>query len=595
MAHDSGLIANISMALMLAFVGGFVAKRLGLPPIVGYIIAGIAVGPFTPGFVGDSHLAAELAEIGVILLMFGVGIHFSLRDLLAVRAIAIPGAAGQIAAATALGVGLALLWGWGVGAGLVLGLAVSVASTVVLIRALMDRDVLDSVDGQVAVGWLIVEDLFTVLVLVILPVVAVPLGATAVADVAVSSGENIVTTIAITLGKATAFALLMLFVGARAVPWLLIQVARTGSRELFTLGVLAVALGIAFGSSVLFGVSLALGAFFAGLVVGESDLSHQAAADALPLRDAFAVLFFVSVGMLFDPSFVLANPIPVLAVLFIVIVAKPLVAFLIVFGFGYPIRTGLTVAAGLAQIGEFSFILAALGRQLNLLPEAGYNLTIAVAITSITLNPVMFRSIDPIDAWLRRRPRLSAFLDQRAGALAQLPAHGAEAPLESHAVLCGYGRVGSVIGQALDRHGFQYVVLEQNRQIVEELRHRGVTALWGDASNLALLERLHLDRARILLLAIPDPPVTHQIIEYAHRVAPDLDVIVRTHSEGEWVELQEHVTEALLGERELAIEMAGFALRRFGMSGTETMKVMENLRERSDGPRYDHELTTASL
>lgn len=581
MAHETGLIANVTLALMLAFLGGFLASRLRLPPIVGYLLAGIAVGPFTPGFVADVDLAAQLAEIGVILLMFGAGIHFALRDLLAVWTIALPGAVGQIAVATALGTGLALFWGWSLGAGLVLGLAISVASTVVLMRALMDRAVLHSVHGQVAVGWLITEDLFTVLALVILPALALFLGAETTAGIAAAAGESLVVELVLALGKVALFALLMFFVGARAVPWLLVHVARAGSRELFTLAVLAVALGIAFGSSVLFGVSLALGAFLAGMVVSETDLSHQAAADALPLRDAFAVLFFVSVGMLFDPSFVLATPGLVLSVLLVIILAKPLVAFLIVFAFGFPIRTGLTVAVGLAQIGEFSFILAGLGRQLGILPGEGYNLIIAGALLSIALNPLLFRIIEPLETWLRRRPKLSAFYERRAGALAKLPSGTADEDLRGHAVICGYGRAGSVIGQALERRGFRYVVIEQNRQLVEQLRKQGVPALWGDASNAVLLERLNLDRAQILLVAIPDPPATRQIVDNVRRIAPRLDIIVRTHSEQERAYLRDRqVSEALLGERELAIEMAGYALRRFGVSAMETMAIMQGLRGR---------------
>ncbi|MBX5491074.1 MAG: cation:proton antiporter [Chloroflexi bacterium] len=584
MAHETALIANITLAFLLAFFFGFLASRLHLPPLIGYLLAGVAIGPFTPGFVADVNLAGQLAEIGVILLMFGVGIHFSLRDLLAVRAIAIAGAVGQSAVATALGTLLTLAWGWSVSAGVVFGLALSVASTVVLLRALMDRHALESVHGKVAVGWLIVEDLFTVIALVILPALAAGAGGQTASTLATEwFGDNVALALLFTLGKVAVFALLMLFVGARLVPWLLVQVARTGSRELFTLGVLAVALGVAFGAATVFGVSLALGAFIAGVVVGESDLSHQAAADALPLRDAFSVLFFVSVGMLFDPSFVLSSPGQALAVLLVILVAKPLVAFLIVFAFGYPIRTGLTVAAGLAQIGEFSFILAALGLQLALLPREGYDLIISGALFSIVLNPLLFNAIEPVEAWLRQQPWLAAFLDRRAGKLAKLPPDADEQQLRGHAVICGYGRVGSVIGQALERRGFRYVVVEQNRQLVEHLRQRGILALWGDASNSVLLERLNLPRARILLVAIPDPAATRQIVDYARQTAPRLDIIARTHSEQEWTYLQRHVREALLGERELAIEMAGYALRRFGVSAMETLAIMQGLRRQGRG------------
>ncbi len=582
MAHETGLIATVTVALMLAFLGGFLAIRLRLPPIVGYLLAGLAVGPFTPGFVADVDLAAQLAEIGVILLMFGAGIHFALRELLAVRSIAVPGAVGQIAVATALGTGLALFWGWSLGAGLVLGLAISVASTVVLMRALMDRAVLHSVHGQIAVGWLITEDLFTVIALVILPASALLLGVETTAGLAsAATGGSVVVELVLALGKVALFALLMFLVGVRAVPWLLVHVARAGSRELFTLAVLAVTLGIAFGSSVLFGVSLALGAFLAGVVVSESDLSYQAAADALPLRDAFSVLFFVSVGMLFDPSFLLSTPGRVLSVLLVIIVAKPLVAFLIVFAFGFPIRTGLTVAAGLAQIGEFSFILAGLGRQLGILPGEGYNLIIAGALLSIALNPLLFHIIEPLETCMRRWSKLSAFYEHRAGALANLPSGNADEDLRGHAVICGYGRTGSVIGQALQRRGFRYAVIEQNRQLVEQLRQQGVLALWGDASNPVLLERLNLDRAQILLVAIPDPPATRHIVEHVRHIAPRLDIIVRTHSEQERTYLRgRQVREALLGERELAIEMAGYALRQFGVSAMETMAIMQGLRGR---------------
>ncbi|MDP9351377.1 MAG: cation:proton antiporter, partial [Chloroflexota bacterium] len=488
MPHETGLIATISVALAVAFAGGFLATRLRLPPIVGYLLAGVVIGPFTPGFVGDPEIAPQLAEIGVILLMFGVGIHFSLRDLLAVRSIALPGAIGQIAIATALATGVAVWWwDWSPGEGLVLGLAISVASTVVLLRALMEHGTLDSSHGRVAVGWLIVEDLFTVLALVLLPVLAVPLGGEPRAELATAGGNPLVA-LGLALGKVAIFAVLMFFVGGRAVPWLLTQVARSGSRELFTLAVLAVALGIAFGSAALFGVSLALGAFLAGLVVGESDQSHQAAADALPLRDAFAVLFFVSVGMLFDPSFLLESPGRLLAVLTIIVLGKALAAFLIVVTLGHPVRTGLVVAAGLAQIGEFSFILAELGRSLELLPEEGHNLILAGALLSITLNPLLFLAIDPIERWLRGRSGLSTLLGRRDGSV-PVPAGGTGGHgLREHAIVCGYGRVGGIIGEALARHGFPYVVIEQDQRRVERLREREIPALWGDASNRTVLE-----------------------------------------------------------------------------------------------------------
>jgi len=390
MPHETSLIATIAVGLAFAFVGGFIAVRLHLPPLVGYLLAGIAVGPFTPGFVADVELAPQLAEVGVILLMFGVGMHFSMRDLWAVRAIALPGAIAQIAVATALGVGLALFWGWSIGAGLVFGLALSVASTVVLLQALEARGNLDSRDGRIAVGWLIVEDLVMVVTLVLLPALAGPLGGQSLDDGHGAVSGKLWETLGVTLGKVAVFVTLMLVVGTRLFPWLLKRVERTGSRELFTLAVVALALGVAFGSAALFGVSFALGAFFAGVVINESDLSHRAATDLQPLQDAFAVLFFVAVGMLFDPIILLQQPLQILTVLAIIVVGKSLAAFGIVLALKYPLDTALTVSAALAQIGEFSFILAGLGVSLSLLPTEGHHLILAGALLSITLNPLTF-------------------------------------------------------------------------------------------------------------------------------------------------------------------------------------------------------------
>jgi CPA2 family monovalent cation:H+ antiporter-2 len=580
--HETNLIATIAIGLTVAFLGGFLARRVGLPPIVGYLLGGVAVGPFTPGFVADSEVASQLAEIGVILLMFGVGIHFSIRDLLSVRHIAIPGAIGQIAVATTLGVLLGTSMGWTFGEALVLGLAVSVASTVVLLRALLERHSLESIHGRIAVGWLIVEDLFTVLALVLLPAMAVVLGGTVTAATPAGDPLGTVGELALALGKAGLLGGVMYVVGSRAVPWLLVQVARDGSKELFTLAVLAVAIGIAFASSALFGVSLALGAFLAGAVVGESDLSHQAAADALPLRDAFAVLFFVSVGMLFDPAFVLEMPFAVIGILALVVVAKAAVAFAIVAAYGYPIRTGLTVAAGLAQIGEFSFILAGLGMRLDLLPDDGFQLIVAGSLLSITLNPFLFAAVDSVEDWLRARPTLARALQRRAGALGRLAASPAHEGLRHHAVLCGHGRVGSVIAKALERRGFRYVVVEQDRRRVEELRARGVPAIYGDAANDAVLKQVGLEQALVLVLAIPDPPAARHALEYAKRVNPRIEVVARTHSEIERSDLVRlGARQAVLGERELAIQLARFTLRRFGVSSAETDAIAQGLRGRA--------------
>jgi CPA2 family monovalent cation:H+ antiporter-2 len=558
--HETALIATMSVALALAFVGGFLATRLHLPAIVGYLLAGVAVGPFTPGFVADLGLAPQLAEIGVILLMFGVGIHFSLRDLLAVRAVAIPGAVGQIAAATALAVGLAIWWGWSVNAGIVLGLAISVASTVVLLRALMENDLLETTHGRIAVGWLIVEDLLTVLALVLLPILA----GGGVSDghggvtAAASGWLDVLTTVGVTLAKVAVLVAVMLFAGARLVPWLLVQVSKTGSRELFILAVLAVAFGIAFGSSVLFGVSLALGAFLAGLVVGESDLSHQAAEEALPLRDAFAVLFFVSVGMLFDPSVLLTSPVHVLAVVALIVVAKPLAALVLVRGLGRPTRTGLIVGAGLGQIGEFSFILAELGRSLGMLPTEGYNLILAGALISITLNPVLFRLIGPLGSWLDR----SDDQEEPAG-VAEVAVDG----LHDHVVLCGYGRVGRALAAELEQHGVPYLVVDQDRGLIQGLQERGIPSLHGDVLEHATEKRLHLETARLLLVAMSDPLATRHLAEEAHRQYLGLPIIARTHSESERQFLQEHRVEAVLAEQEVALTMSRRALDRLGGAG----------------------------
>jgi len=399
--HDVALISTIAAGLGFSLLGGFVAVRLGLSPIVGYLLAGIVVGPFTPGFVADRHLAPQLAEIGVILLMFEVGLHFSLRDLLAVRRIAVPGAILQIIAATLMGGGLAYLWGWAPGAALVFGLALSVASTVVLLRALERRGSIATPEGHIAVGWLVVEDLVTVVVLVLLPALAVPLGGTP-HDIGLDIGDvesghaTILWSIGLTLAKVIAFLLIMLVLGMRLLPWLLDQVARTGSHELFTLATLAAALGVAVGAAELFGVSFALGAFFAGIVINASDLSHRAQEEARPLQEAFGALFFVSVGMLFDPRILVEAPLQVVEVLAIIILGKSLVAFLTVRAFGHDQRTALTISASLAQVGEFSFILAVLGESLGLLPALGEGLIVAGALFSIALNPVVFGAVDRV-------------------------------------------------------------------------------------------------------------------------------------------------------------------------------------------------------
>ncbi|HET7169274.1 MAG TPA: cation:proton antiporter [Candidatus Limnocylindrales bacterium] len=579
MDHEPVLIATIAVGLTAAFVGGLIARRLRLPVIVGYIVAGMLIGPFTPGLIADANVATELAEVGVILLMFGVGIEFSVRDLLAVRSIAVPGAAVQITVATLLGIGLGLLLGWGIGGGLVLGLAVSVASTVVLLRSLMDRGELDSQQGRIAVGWLIVEDLFTVVVLVLLPTIAPLIGGDPVDATSAALGP--IGGLVLALGKALVFAILMIFAGARVVPRLLLVVARLGSRELFTLGVLAIALGIAYVSSVVFGVSFALGAFLAGLVVSESDMSHQAAADALPLRDAFAVLFFVSVGMLLDPMFLVTHPLEILAILSVIVVAQPSVAFVIVTLFGYAPRIALTVAAALGQIGEFSFILGTIGLSLGLIDTAGFQLIVAGALLSIALNPFLFRAIEPLERRLRTLPLLVRFARDRAAGRESLKA-GERASLRQHAIICGYGRVGQLIGPALERRGFRYVVITQQRDEVDRLRARGVPAIYGDASVRDVLDVANIAEARLVIVATSEPNETRLIVERARAANPNVDFVARTHSDGEAVHLRAlGKVQAIHGERELAVQMARYSLRRFGVSATEAEAIAQGLRGRA--------------
>ncbi len=579
MDHEPVLISTIAIGLTAAFIGGFVARRLGLPTIVGYIAAGVVIGPFTPGLVADPAVATELAEVGVILLMFGVGIQFSFRELLAVRWIAIPGALIQTVVATALGVWLGSALGWGMGGGLVLGLALSIASTVVLLRALADRNEEDTTQGHIAVGWLIVEDLLAVLVLVLLPAIAPALG---VSPGAGGTPAAPVVEVALALGKAAVFAILMVVAGARIVPWLMLAVARQGSRELFSLAVLAIALGLAYVSSSVFGVSFALGAFLAGAVVGQSDMSHQAAADALPLRDAFAVLFFVSVGMLLDPAYLLANPLSVLAVLALVIGAKAITKFVIVAVAGYPPRVALTVGAGLAQIGEFSFIVGTMGRVLGLLPEDGYQLIVAGALLSITINPFLFRLIPPLEQRLRDTRVINGLMERRAGELAHLPPDEREG-LRQHAIICGYGRVGRLIGPALERRGFRYVVITQQRDEVDRLRSQGVPAIYGDASNDVVLEMAEIHTARLVVVATSEPNETRLIVERVRDRNDNVDIVVRTHNDIEAAQLRSLgiKVQVVHGERELAVQMARYALRRFGVSATEAEAIAQGLRGRT--------------
>ncbi len=567
MPHEVSLITTIAAALGLAMVLGFVASRLRMPPLVGYLLAGIVLGPATPGFVADVALTSQLAEIGVMLLMFGVGLHFSLDDLLAVRRIAVPGALVQITVATILGMVAATFWGWDIGAALVFGLALSVASTVVLLRALEARGVLESVNGRIAVGWLIVEDLVMVLVLVLLPPLASLLGGKADDVAHATSGSNLWLTLGVTLAKVAVFIALMLVVGRRVFPRVLWLVARTDSRELFTLCVIAVAVGVAYGSAVLFDVSFALGAFFAGMMMRESEFSHRAADESLPLRDAFSVLFFVSVGMLFDPQVIVQQPFKVLVVAGIIVVGKTLAAIALVLAFRYPLNTALTVGASLAQIGEFSFILAGLGVALGLLPIEGQSLILAGALISIALNSLVFAAIEPAQAWIRTRSALARRLELRDDPLAELPMSVDPSFLAGQVVLVGYGRVGRRIADALTEHKIPYVVAEQNREIVEKLRARNIPAVSGDASEAAVLIQAHIAGAGMLVIATPDTFSVRKMVKIARKLNPSIEVVVRTHSEDEAELLsKEKIGHVFMGEHELALGMTRHVLSR--MSGS---------------------------
>ena len=558
MDHNISLITTIAAGFGVALILGFIAERIKVPALVGYLLAGIIIGPATPGFVADMSIASQLSEIGVMLLMFGVGLHFSLDDLLAVRKIAVPGAIVQMTVATALGMGLAHWWGWNLGGALVFGLSLSVASTVVLLRALEARGSVDSVNGRIAVGWLIVEDLAMVLVLVLLPPLGGWLSGKAGAD-----ANTLLKTLGITLLQVGGFVVLMLVVGRRFFPWMLWQVQRTGSRELFTLCVVAAAVSIAYGSTVLFGVTFALGAFFAGMVMRESEFSHRAATESLPLRDAFAVLFFVSVGMLFDPWVLLERPLQVLAVIGIIIVGKSLAAGILVMALRYRLNTALTVSASLAQIGEFSFILIGLGASLDLLPPEGQSLVLAGALISIALNPLVFKAIEPLEQWLLARSALARKLEARNDPTAELPVTTDAKYLSRHVVLVGYGRVGRRIAEALTANSIPFVVAEQTREVVERLRKQGVAAVSGDASEPEVLVQAHIAQARMLVIAAPDTLDVRQMIATARALNPAIETVVRTHNEVEAQLLREETSGAVfLGEHELALAMSRHVLER---------------------------------
>jgi monovalent cation:H+ antiporter-2, CPA2 family len=564
--HDTELILTLTCGLAAALALGYVTHRLGLSPIVGYLLAGIAVGPHTPGFVADRHLAEQLAEIGVILLMFGVGLHFHFDELLAVKRIALPGAVVQSLVATGLGAITAWGFGWGWAAGAVFGLALSVASTVVLTRVLADNNELHTPTGHIAVGWLVVEDLFTVLVLVLLP----PL----------FGGRDLLPAVGLAVLKIGLLVVVAVPVGGRLIPWLLKKVTETRSRELFTLTVLVVALGIAVGSALLFGVSMALGAFLAGMIVGRSDFSLRAAADALPMRDAFAVLFFVSVGMLLEPRYLIDSPLVVLATLAVVLLGKPLAAAMIVLVLGYPVRVALSVAVALGQIGEFSFILAALGVSLKVLPAEATNALVAAAIVSISINPLLYRAVGPIEAWAARHPRLWRRLSARVRTAGEVSPnnHTATGP-QYRAVVVGYGPVGRTVCRLLRENGIEPSIIEMNLSTVEKLRAEGIAAVYGDASHRDTLKAAGAENANTLVLSASGSAGAEEVVRLARELNPGIRVIARSTYLRERAPLRSAgADEVYAGEGEVALAMAESILRGLGATSEQIDRERERVR-----------------
>jgi CPA2 family monovalent cation:H+ antiporter-2 len=563
--HEVTLLINIAVALVVAFIGGVLARRVGLPTIAGYLLAGIVIGPFTPGFVGDTETISQLAELGVIFLMFGVGLHFSLQDLWRVRSIAVPGAAGQIALATFLGFSLSRLWGWSVAAGIILGFAISIASTVVLLRGLMDNGLLNTPHGQATVGWLVLEDLATVLILVLMPTLAN-------AENGFDWGQ-----LGLTLLKAAGFVILVMFAGTRLIPWILMHIAHTRSRELFILAILAIALGIAIGAAEIFGISLALGAFVAGVVVSESPLSHQVGADVLPFRESFAVLFFVSIGMLVNPIYLYENIGPVLALTALIVIAKPLTTILMGLIFPWPARTTLVVSAGLSQIGEFSFIVGQAGVALGLLDRSQYSLILAGSLLSIMVNPAMFRLIRPVEQWLQRFPGLWRLLDRQGPALPQVTES-----MTDHVVIVGYGRVGRHIVSILEEMGIPHLVVEADAERGEELSRKQIPTLYGDAANSEVLTHAGLTRARALVVAGPDEDASALVVTAARDLAPELPIIARASSVDGTKRLAElGAQEVIHPELEGGLEIVRHTLLQLGFP-------LQEIYRYTDAVRRDH-------
>lgn len=568
MPHDVDLIVLLAVGFGVALIFGYLAARLRLPPLIGYLIAGIIISPNTPGIEADIHLANQLAELGVMFLMFGVGMHFSLNDLLLVRRIAVPGAILQIAVATLLGVGVSMLWGWSFGSALVFGLSLSCASTVVLLKALGDRGLLDSVNGKIAVGWLLVEDLVMVLVLVLLPATAVLLGGKAPEG----ADSNIWLTLGLTLLKVVGFIAFMLIVGKRVVPIIMQFVARLGSRELFTLTVVAAAVSIAYGSYAIFGVSMALGAFFAGMVVKESDFSHRAEEETLPLREIFSILFFVSVGMLFDPHILVERPLHILAVIAIIMVGKTLAAMALVLFFRYPLNTALTVGASLAQIGEFSFILATLGVSLGLLTLEAQNLILAGALFSITLNSFIFSAIEPVQRWIRERSHLARLLERSGDPLAMLPDEVDQAYLRDQVVIVGYGGVGRRITENLINENIKVVIAEENREIVEKLRNSNIAAVSGVATEPSVLIQAHIMHARLLVISPMDILDIHRIVAIAKQLNPQIQVLICAESKEEAAIIRdENIGEVFYAKEEMAKNMSHHIVNQIELAHQSTI------------------------
>lgn len=559
MEHNVPLISTIAMGFGLALVFGFIAERLKVPALLGYLVAGIIIGPATPGFVADVEIAAQLSEIGVMLLMFGVGLHFSLDDLMSVKWVAIPGAIVQMTVATLMGMGVASLWGWSVGEALVLGISLSCASTVVLLKALETRGILVSMNGRIAVGWLVMEDLVIVLALVLMPSLAEVIKGNPGQD-----ASAIWFVIGETLLQVAAFIAIMLFAGRRAIPWVMWQISRTGSRELFTLSVVAAALGIAFGAAKLFGVSFALGAFFAGMVMRESEFSQRAAEESLPLRDAFAVLFFVGVGMLFDPTVIWTEPLHLLAVVLIIMIGKSIAAFILVLLLRYTLTTALTVSASLAQIGELSFILVGLGISLGMLPQEGQSLVLSGAIISIALNPLMFKMVEPLKQWLLEKSAWARNMEHRAVPFSQLPDTTETAYLAGQVVLVGFGALGKNMSQMLRDKAIPFVVIDQHRDVVESLREEGLAAVAGDAADPAVLIQAHIANASMLVISTADPIDVSRIIETAKTLNPDVEVVLNAISEDEARMFEEAgLGKVFVAERELGVNMSKHVVDRF--------------------------------